>query len=71
VIITDLGILEPSPDDFELELVAVHDGVTLDEVREATGWELRVREPLETIAPPTERELETLREMRAAVRSAA
>ena len=71
VVITDLGILKPSPEDSELELVAIHDGVTLDEVREATGWDLRVREPLETIPPPSERELETLREMRAAVRSAA
>jgi len=60
-----------SPEDSELELVAIHDGVTLDEVREATGWDLRVREPLETIPPPSERELGTLREMRAAVRSAA
>ena len=71
VVITDLGILKPSPEDSELELVAIHDGVTLDEIREATGWELRVREPLETIAPPSERELATLREMRAAVKSAA
>ena len=71
VVITDLGILKPSPEDSELELVAIHDGVTLDEVREATGWDLRVREPLETSPRPSERELETLREMRAAVRSAA
>jgi glutaconate CoA-transferase subunit B len=71
VVITDLGILKPNPEDFELELVAIHEGVELDEVREATGWDLRVREPLETSAPPSERELSTLREMRAAVGSAA
>jgi glutaconate CoA-transferase subunit B len=71
VVITDLGILKPNPEDFELELVAVHEGVELDEVREATGWDLRVREPLETSPPPSERELATLREMRAAVGSAA
>jgi glutaconate CoA-transferase subunit B len=71
VVITDLGILKPNPEDFELELVAIHEGVQLDEVREATGWDLRVREPLETSAPPSERELATLREMRAAVGSAA
>jgi hypothetical protein len=40
-------------------------------VRDATGWPLRVREPLETTEPASERELATLREMRAAVRSAA
>jgi glutaconate CoA-transferase, subunit B len=71
VVITDLGILKPSPEDSELELVAIHHGVGLDEVREATGWDLRVREPHQTIDPPSDRELETLREMRAAVRGAA
>ena len=71
VVITDLGVLRPSPDDRELELVAIHPGVELDQVREATGWPLRMREPLATTDPPSERELGTLREMRAAVRSAA
>jgi glutaconate CoA-transferase subunit B len=71
VVITDLGILRPNPEDRELELVAIHPGVEVEQVREATGWPLRIREPLETTDPPSERELETLREMRAAVRSAA
>jgi glutaconate CoA-transferase, subunit B len=71
VVITDLGVLRPSPEDRELELVAIHPGVEVDQVREATGWPLRVREPLATTDPPSERELETLREMRAAVSSAA
>ena len=71
VVITDLGILRPSPEDRELELVAIHPEVEVDQVRAATGWPLRVREPLETTAPPSERELATLREMRAAVRTAA
>ena len=71
VVITDLGVLRPSPDDRELELVAIHPGVELDQVREATGWPLRMREPLATTDPPSERELGTMREMRAAVRSAA
>jgi len=71
VVITDLGILRPSPEDRELELVAIHPGVEVDQVREATGWPLRVRPPLETTAPPSERELATLREMRAAARTAA
>jgi glutaconate CoA-transferase, subunit B len=71
VVITDLGVLRPSPEDSELELVAIHPGVDVDHVRDATGWPLRVREPLETTEPASERELATLREMRAAVRSAA
>ena len=64
VVITDLGVLRPSPDDGQLELVAVHPGVDVDQVREATGWPLRVRERLETTEPVTERELSELRALR-------
>jgi glutaconate CoA-transferase subunit B len=71
VVITDLGILRPHPEDRDLELVALHPGVEVERVREATAWPLRVREPLERTEPPSERELQTLRDMRAAVASAA
>ena len=63
-VITDLGVLRPSADDAELELVAVHPGVDRDQVLEATGWPLRVREPLEVTEPVTERELTELRALR-------
>jgi glutaconate CoA-transferase subunit B len=63
-VITDLGVLRPSSDHGELELVALHPGIELDQVREATGWPLRVREPLETTEPVTERELAELRALR-------
>jgi glutaconate CoA-transferase subunit B len=62
-VITDLGILRPG-EDGELELTALHAGVEAKQVLEATGWPLRVREPLETTEPPTERELEELRLLR-------
>jgi glutaconate CoA-transferase subunit B len=62
-VITDLGILRPSADG-ELELVALHPGVELDDVREATGWPLRIREPLQVTEPVTERELSELRALR-------
>jgi glutaconate CoA-transferase subunit B len=63
-VITDLGVLRPSSDDGELELVALHPGVELDDVLEATGWPLRVRDPLEVTEPVTERELTELRALR-------
>jgi glutaconate CoA-transferase, subunit B len=63
-VITDLGVLRPSPEDGELELTALHPGVGLDQVREATGWPLRVREPLQTTDPVTERELSELRALK-------
>ena len=65
IVITDLGVMRPSPEDGELELVAVHPGVTVEEVLGATGWPLRVREPVAVTAPPDERELVTLRALRA------
>jgi glutaconate CoA-transferase subunit B len=68
VVFTDLGVLRPSPEDQELELVAVHPGVETAQVQEATGWDLRVRDPLETTAPPSERELSELRALRAGQR---
>jgi glutaconate CoA-transferase subunit B len=63
-VITDLGILRPSPDDGELELVALHPGVEVGQVLEATGWPLRVRDPLAVTEPVTERELSELRALR-------
>jgi glutaconate CoA-transferase subunit B len=62
-VITDLGVLRPG-EDGELELTAVHSGVEVAQVLEATGWPLRVREPLEVTEPPSERELEELRALR-------
>lgn len=63
VVCTDLGILRRG-DDGELELRAVHPGVTVDDVRAETGWELRVAGELEESPPPTAEELETLRALR-------
>jgi glutaconate CoA-transferase subunit B len=62
-VITDLGVLRPGRDG-ELELTALHAGVEVKQVVEATGWPLRVRDPLEVTEPPTERELEELRLLR-------
>lgn len=64
-VITDLGIMRPTGPDGELELTEIYEGVEVDQVREATGWTLRVREPLHVPEPPSERELRTLRELRA------
>jgi glutaconate CoA-transferase subunit B len=60
-VITDLGVLELR--DGELELTAVHPRVDVDEVREATGWDLRVADDVRTTDPPTDTELEALREL--------
>src|SRR5262249_55072563 len=60
-VITDLGILEPDPVTCELTLTAVHPGVSVAQVRAATGWPLAVADRLATTAPPSDLELTTLR----------
>jgi len=62
-IVTDVGLLEPSGKDGELELVGIYPGVSVDDVKQKVGWPLRVRDRLEKIAPPTRDELSLLREV--------
>jgi glutaconate CoA-transferase, subunit B len=62
-VVTDLGVLEPAPDTRELTLTQIHPGVEVEEVREATGWDLDVlAEPRHT-TPPSDVELSALREL--------
>jgi glutaconate CoA-transferase subunit B len=65
IVITDLGTLRPRGDDGELELTAVNEGVTVEDVREATSWDLLVRDPVDVTEAPNAVELETLRGLRA------
>jgi glutaconate CoA-transferase, subunit B len=58
-VVTDLGILEPR--DRELTLTRVHPGVSAEEARAATGWDLRVADDLTETEPPTDAELTALR----------
>ncbi len=62
-VITDLAVLEPDPESDELTLTQIHEGVDVDRVREATGWELQVAERLRVTSSPTDRELSALREL--------
>jgi glutaconate CoA-transferase, subunit B len=62
-VITDLGVLEPDPATKELTLTQIHEGVQVDQVREATGWELAVAPAPATTPAPTDRELGALREL--------
>lgn len=63
LVITDLGMLRPDPQTCELTLTAVHPGVDVEDVRAATGWQLRVADNLETSEPPTTEELTVLRDL--------
>jgi glutaconate CoA-transferase, subunit B len=62
-VITDLGVLEPDPETKRLVLTQIHPGVEVDEVREATGWDLQIAPDLQTTEPATAEELAKLREL--------
>jgi len=62
-VITDLGVLEPDSESCELTLTALHGDVTVEQAREATGWELAVADEVIVTEPPTDAELEALREL--------
>jgi len=62
-VITDLGVLKPDPVSNELIQTSLHPGVSVNQVKEATGWELKLAEKIETTAEPTSDEIEILREL--------
>lgn len=60
-VVTDLGILEPD-DTGELTLTALHPGKTVEQVKENTGWNLKVAAELSITEAPTDKELRILRD---------
>jgi glutaconate CoA-transferase subunit B len=60
-VVTNLGLLEPD-DNGELILTALHPNIEVEQVRDNTGWELKVAPQLQITEPPTREELRILRE---------
>jgi glutaconate CoA-transferase, subunit B len=65
-VITDLGVLEPDPDRLELTLTQLHPGITVEQARAATGWDLAVARTVRQTPPPVPDELAVLRRLGAA-----
>jgi glutaconate CoA-transferase subunit B len=61
-VITDLAVLGYHDQTNRMEVHSLHPGVTLEQVRAATGFSLGVREPLTVTVPPGDEELRILRE---------
>jgi glutaconate CoA-transferase subunit B len=62
VVVTDLGRYGFDPDTGEMVLAAIHPGVRVEDVRAATGWDLRVADDLQVTPDPTAEELRLIRE---------
>ncbi len=60
-VITTLGILRFESETKEMFLDSLHPGVDLREIKEATGWSLKVREDVQETPPPTSEELMIIR----------
>ncbi|HLJ81054.1 MAG TPA: CoA-transferase subunit beta [Ktedonobacterales bacterium] len=63
LVVTDLCLLRPEPETKEFVVAALHEGVTREQVEEATGWPVRFAEKVEYTPPPTGVELATLRDL--------
>jgi glutaconate CoA-transferase subunit B len=70
LIVTDLCTMRPDPETNEFEVVSLHPGVTIDRVREETGWTVKVRATLEETPAPRPEELEALRDLQRRTRRA-
>ena len=61
--VTELAVFDFHPVSKEMRLCALQEGVTVDEVRSRTGFELTTVADVGQIAPPTSVELQTLRKL--------
>lgn len=60
-VITSMGIFSFGPADREMVLMTTHPGVSVNEVRDETGWPLRVSPEIHETSPPSVEELAAVR----------
>jgi glutaconate CoA-transferase subunit B len=62
-VVTDLAILGFDEATRHMKVLALHPGVTIDQVQENTGFKLDARGDVPVTEPPAERELAVLRKL--------
>jgi glutaconate CoA-transferase subunit B len=62
-VVTDLAIMGFDEASKRMQIIALHPGVTIDQVQANTGFELEVAAEVATTEPPTEEELAVLRHL--------
>lgn len=62
---TDLAVWEADPDSKELTVLALHPGVTREQVQANCSWSVRYAEHVAETPPPSESELQALRALKA------
>jgi glutaconate CoA-transferase subunit B len=61
-VITDLAILGYHNQTRRMQVLSLHPGITLEQVKQATSFELAAADPLAVTPPPTDLELRILRD---------
>ncbi len=62
--------MEPDPASKELTVVAIHPGVTREQIADGTGWKVKFAGRIADTPPPTSQELEVLRDLHARTKAA-
>jgi acyl CoA:acetate/3-ketoacid CoA transferase beta subunit len=62
-VVTNLAVLDFETPDYRMHLRSVHPGVTVDDVREATGFDLAVDDEVSESRLPTDQELALIRDV--------
>ncbi|MFM9453566.1 CoA-transferase subunit beta [Streptomyces europaeiscabiei] len=62
-VVSDLGVFDFATPDHAMRLVSLHPGVTVEQVREATGFTLAVPDEVPYTREPTDAELRLIREV--------
>ena len=61
IVVTDLGVYKFDDESKEMMLVEIHPGVTFDEIRQNTGWNIQISPKLKDTETPTKEELKIIR----------
>jgi acyl CoA:acetate/3-ketoacid CoA transferase beta subunit len=62
-VVSDLGVFDFATPDHAMRLASLHPGVTVDQVREATGFDPVIEDEVPYTREPTDQELELIREV--------
>lgn len=62
LVITDMGVYNFDPATHEMVLTSIHPGVTVRQIKENIGWDVKVAGDLATTAPPLPEEIRIIRQ---------
>jgi glutaconate CoA-transferase, subunit B len=62
ILVSDLAVMDFHPDSKRMRLCSVHPGVTVEQVVEATGFELVIEGDIPETEPPTDEQVRLIRE---------